>query len=61
MGVKGDRKADEERQALQDHLGIAPDVGKIAGEPVKPYAVAPIELALATPLDERLDRLRHDR
>lgn len=59
--MKRDRKADEERQALQDHLDIAPDISEVAGKTVEPLAVALVEFILPTPLDKGLDRLRHDR
>ncbi|MES0099539.1 hypothetical protein [Mesorhizobium sp. M0019] len=59
--MKRDRKSDEERQALQDHLDIAPDMAEVAGKTVEPHTVALIELVLTAPLDEGLDRLCHDR
>ena len=45
--MKRDGKTDEERQALQDHLGIASDMIEVARKTVEPLAVAPVELVLA--------------
>ncbi|MET3591814.1 hypothetical protein ABID26_001198 [Mesorhizobium shonense] len=61
MSMERDRKADEERQALKDHLCIAPDMTEVTGKTVKPHTIAPVELVLATPLDEGFDGLRNDR